>query len=98
MRNFEVILTYKSELLKLVETKNIYINRQKVINVELEDSDCNSAEEFCNSIIPPAERVKVVRINIREKPTDNFRPLNWLHENFGRIYLHNGIPLILHKN
>ena len=24
--------------------------------------------------------------------------INWLSENFGRIYLHNGIPLILNKN
>lgn len=98
MRNFEVTLTYKSELLRLIETKNIYINQQKIINVELDDSHCYSPEEFCNSIMPPTERIKVVRINVREKPTGNFRPLNWLSENFGRIYLHNGIPLILNKN
>ena len=98
MRNFEVTLTYKSDLIRLIEAKNIYINQQKVINIQLDDSHCNSPEEFCDSIIAPTERANVVRINVREKENNNIRPLNWIAENLGRIYLHNGIPLVLNKN
>ncbi len=98
MRNFEVTLTYKSEHIRLIETKNVYINQQKVINIELDESHCNSPEEFCDSIITPNERLNIVRINVRERSVDNCIPLNWISENFGRIYLHNGIPLILNKN
>ena len=98
MRNFEVTLTYKSELIKLIETKNIYINQQKIMSIELDDSHCNSPEEFCDSIITPKERANVVRINIRERSADKGKPLNWITENLGRIYLYNGIPLVLNKN
>ena len=98
MRNFEVTLTYKSELIRLIETKNIYINQKKIINIELDDSHCNSPEEFCDSIITPVERPNVVRINVREKASNVNKPLNWIAENLGRIYLHNGIPLVLNKN
>jgi hypothetical protein len=79
-------------------TKNIFINKQKILDVELDDSHCISPEEFCDSIITIQERPNVVRINVVEKYKPTEKPLYWITENFGRIYFHNGIPLILNKN
>jgi len=98
MRNFEITLTYKALLIKQLLAKNIYINKQKIVEVELDDSHCNSPEEFCDSVITVQERPDVVRINVVEKYKPSDKPLNWITENFGRIYFHNGIPLVLNKN
>ena len=98
MRNFEVTLTYKSISLDQLVSKNILINKQKKLAVELDDSHCISPEEFCNAVINAKERPHVVRINVVEKYSFHEKPLNWITENFGRIYFHNGIPLILNKN
>lgn len=98
MRNFEVTLTYKSSLINQICTQNIIINRQKILEVELDDSHCLSPEEFCDSVITLKERPNVVRINVKEKNNENEHPLNWISENLGRIYLYNGIPLVLNKN
>ena len=98
MRNFEVTLTYKPLIINQLYSKNIYINKQRILEVELDDSHCYSPEEFCDSIISLQERQNVVRINIKEKIKGKEKPVYWLSENFGRIYLHNGIPLILNKN
>jgi hypothetical protein len=98
MRNFEVTLTYKSLNINQYLTKNIFINKQKIVEVELDDSHCISPEEFCDAVITIHERPEVVRINVVEKYKPTVKPLNWITENFGRIYFHNGIPLILNKN
>ena len=98
MRNFEVTLTYKSLMINQLFTKNIFINKQKILDVELDDSHCISPEEFCDSIITIQERPNVVRINVVEKYKPTEKPLYWITENFGRIYFHNGIPLVLNKN
>lgn len=98
MRNFEVTLTYKTLLINQFLTKNIFINKQKILEVELDDSHCISPEEFCNSVITVQERPDVVRINVVEKYKPTEKPLYWITENFGRIYFHNGIPLVLNKN
>jgi len=98
MRNFEVTLTYKGLMINQLLTKNIYINKQKILEVELDDSNCISPEEFCDAVINIQERPDVVRINVVEKYKTSNRPLNWIAENFGRIYFHNGIPLVLNKN
>jgi hypothetical protein len=98
MRNFEVTVTYKASLINQIRARNIIINRQKILDVELDDSHCLSPEEFCDSVISLQERPNVVRINIKEKNIGNIKPLNWIDENSGRIYLLNGIPLILNKN
>ena len=98
MRNFEVILTYKSININQFLTKNIFINKQKILEVELEDSHCISPEEFCDAVITLQERPEVVRINVVEKKKPTMKPLNWIAENYGRIYFHNGIPLVLNKN
>ena len=98
MRNFEVTLTYKGLMKNRLFTKNIFINKQKILDVELDDSHCISPEEFCDSIITIQERPNVVRINVVEKYKPTEKPLYWITENFGRIYFHNGIPLILNKN
>jgi len=98
MRKFEVTLTYKSLILNQLFSKNILINKQKIVEVELEDSHCLSPEEFCDSVIGIKERPDVVRINVIEKFKPTEKPINWIRENFGRIYFHNGIPLILNKN
>jgi hypothetical protein len=98
MRNFEVTVTYKASLINQIRARNIIINRQKILDVELDDSHCLSPEEFCDSVISLQERPNVVRINIKEKKKGNIKPLNWIDENSGRIYLLNGIPLILNKN
>lgn len=98
MRNFEVILTYKSLNINQYLAKNIFINKQKILEIELEDSHCVSPEEFCDSVITVQERPEVVRINVVERNKPAEKPLNWITENFGRIYFHNGIPLILNKN
>jgi hypothetical protein len=98
MRNFEVTLTYKSLMINQVFSKNIFINKQKILEVELDDSHCISPEEFCDSVITIQERPDVIRINVVEKYRPSDKPLNWITENFGRIYFHNGIPLVLNKN
>jgi len=78
--------------------KNIFIHKQKIVEVELDDSHCISPEEFCDSVITIQERPDVVRINVVEKYKPSEKPLNWVTENYGRIYFHNGIPLVLNKN
>ena len=98
MRNFEVTLTYKASIINQICARNIVINRQKILDVELDDSHCLSPEEFCDSVIELQERPNVVRINVKEKNKANEYPLNWISENLGRIYLYNGIPLVLNKN
>lgn len=98
MRNFEVTLTYKVSVINQIKNGNIAINRKKIIDVELDESHCLTPEDFCNAIITLQERPDVVRINIKEKYRGKEKPLNWIHENLGRIYLHNGIALVLHKN
>jgi hypothetical protein len=98
MRNFEITLTYKSLNINQYLAKNIFINKQKILEVELDDSHCVSPEEFCDAVITIKERPEVVRINVVEKNKQAEKPLNWIIENFGRIYFHNGIPLILNKN
>ena len=98
MRNFEVTLTYKSISIQDLVSKNILINKQKKLEVELDDSNCISPEEFCNAVINISERPHVVRINVTEKFVTPEKQLFWISENFGRIYFHNGIPLILNKN
>lgn len=98
MRNFEVILTYKTTLIDPVKTGSVSVNRHKVIDVELDESYCHSPEEFCDAVINLKERADVVRINVKEKFIGEVQPLFWVKENFGRIYLFNGIPLILNKN
>ena len=98
MRNFEVTLTYKALMINRFFTKNIFINKQKILEVELDDSHCISPEEFCDSVITIQQRPEIVRINVVEKYKPTEKPLNWITENFGRIYFHNGIPLVLNKN
>ena len=98
MRNFEVTVTYKVSLINQIQARDIIINRQKILDVVLDDSHCYSPEEFCDSVINLQERPNVIRINVKEKNTGNVKPLNWINENSGRIYLLNGIPLILNKN
>jgi hypothetical protein len=98
MRNFEVTLTYKALMINRLFTKNIFINKQKILDVELDDSICISPEEFCDAVITVQERPDVVRINVVEKYKPTEKPLYWITENFGRIYFHNGIPLVLNKN
>jgi len=98
MRNFEVTVTYKASLINQIQARNIIINHQRIIEVELDDSHCLSPEEFCDSVITLRERPNVVRINVKEKNVGNVKPLNWIDENLGRIYLLNGIPLVLNRN
>jgi hypothetical protein len=98
MRNFEVTLTYKSLNINQFLVKNILINKQKILEVELDDSHCISPEDFCDAVITNQERPEVVRINVVERNKAAEKPLKWITENFGRIYFHNGIPLILNKN
>jgi hypothetical protein len=98
MRKFEVTLTYKSLILNQLNPKNILISKKKIVEVELDDLHCFSPENFCDSVINVQERSEVVRINVVERNKPAKKPLNWITENFGRIYFHNGIPLILNKN
>lgn len=98
MRNFEVILTYKTTLIDPVKTGSVSVHKHKVIDIELEDSYCHSPEEFCDAVINLQERAEVVRVNVKEKFKGKEQPLIWVKENLGRIYLFNGIPLILNKN
>jgi len=98
MRNFEVTVTFKVSLFNQIPSRNIIINHQKFLDVELDDSHCLSPEEFCDSVITLQERPNVVRINVKEKNKGNEKPLNWINENLGRIYLYNGIPLVLNRN
>jgi len=98
MRKFEVTLTYKSLTQNQFYSRNILINRQKILEVELDDPHCISPENFCDSVIAQKERSDVVRINVIEKFRPAVKPLNWIRENSGRIYFHNGIPLVLNKN
>ena len=98
MRNFEITLTYKALMITQLLAKNIFIHKQKILEVELDESHCISPEEFCDSVITIQERPDVVRINVVEKYKPSEKPLNWITENYGRIYFHNGIPLILNKN
>lgn len=98
MRNFEVTLTFKPLIVNQIISKSIFINKQKIVEVELDDASCISPDEFCNAVITLQERPDVVRINIVEKYSPTGKPLYWLTENFGRIYFHNGIPIFLNKN
>ncbi len=98
MRNFEVTLTYKPLIVNQLVSKNILINKQKIVEVELDEAVCVSPEEFCNAVITIQERPDVVRINIVEKFKPTEKPLYWLAENYGRIYFHNGVPIVLNKN
>jgi hypothetical protein len=98
MRNFEVTLTYKTMFINPVEKGNVSLSRHKVLDIELDESYCHSPEEFCDAVINLKERADVVRINIKEKFKGKENPLFWVKENFGRIYLFNGIPLVLNKN
>lgn len=99
MRRFEVTLTYKSNDISLISSKRIFVKQQKFLDdVNLDDSQCYSPEEFCKSIISEYERPDVVRINIKEKFDCNEQPVNWITENMGRIYFYNGVPLVLNRN
>lgn len=98
MRNFEVTLTYKSLNINQIISENIFVNKQKKLEIELDDNRCTSPEEFCDAVIKVTERPDVIRINVVEKYISANKPLYWLTENYGRIYFHNGIPLILNKN
>lgn len=98
MRKFKVTLTYKTSTLDQLLSRKILINKQKVLEVELDDSHCLSPEKFCDSVIENRERPDVVRINVVEKFKSATEPINWIAENYGRIYFHNGVPLILNKN
>jgi hypothetical protein len=98
MRSFEVTLTYKPLLVNQIISKSIMINKQKILEVELDEAVCNSPEEFCDAVINIQERPDVIRINIVEKYKSAVRPLYWLAENYGRIYFYNGIPIVLSRN
>lgn len=98
MRNFEVTLTYKPLIVNQITPKSILINKQKIVEVELDEAVCNSPEAFCNAVINVQERTDVIRINIIEKFKPKEKPLYWLAENFGRIYFYNGIPIVLNRN
>jgi len=98
MRNFQVTLTFKVSHLNRLYPRSVKVIHQRVMDVELEDSYCLSPEEFCDSIISLKERPNIIRINVKEKNISEEKTLNWISENFGRIYLYNGIPLVLNKN
>ena len=98
MRKFKVTLTYKSLALNKLISENIFTNKQKILDVELDDLNCVSPEEFCDAVLTQNERPEIVRLNVVEKKISTLKPLNWITENYGRIYFHNGIPLILNKN
>jgi hypothetical protein len=98
MRKFEVTLTYKPRTVNAVSVKDLIIKRQKVLDVELDDENCISPEQFCDSVINVKERPNIVRMNIKEDHSINKKPLYWLNEQFGRIYLYNGIPIVFHRN
>jgi hypothetical protein len=96
MRNFEVTLTYKALMIhQLIDEKYLMSTSKRYWKLSWTILHCISPEEFCDAIITVQERPDVVRINIVEKYTPTEKPLYWITENFGRIYLHNGIPLIL---
>jgi hypothetical protein len=98
MRKFEVILTYKLRSLKSRSVKDVLIKQKKVLDIELDDENCISPEQFCDSVINVNERPDVVKMNIKEDHSFNKQPLYWLTEQFGRIYLYNGIPIVFHRN
>lgn len=98
MRNFEVTLTYKPSLINPFKNGSVSLCRHKVMTVELDDSNCHSPEEFCDAVLNLKERAEVVRVNVKEKFKGTETPLIWVKENLGRIYLFNGIPLILNRN
>ena len=98
MRNFEVTLTYKPFIVNQVISKSILINKQKIVEVELDEEVCISPEEFCKAVISLQDRPDVLRINIVERFKSAEKPLYWLAENYGRIYFHNGVPIVLNKN
>lgn len=98
MRNFEVTLTFKPLIVSQVTSKSVFINKQKIVEVELDEAVCNSPEDFCNAVINVQERPDVIRINIIEKFKPTVPPLYWLAENFGRIYFINGIPIVINRN
>lgn len=98
MRKFEVTFTYKPRRIILIPFQEVFIKQQKVVDVELEDEQCNSPEEFCNVVVMQPERSDVVRINIKERFMGDEKPLSWIAELFGRIYFYNGIPIVLHRN
>jgi hypothetical protein len=98
MRKFEVILTYKPRKVNQVAVKDVIIKQQKVLDVELDDENCVSPEQFCDKVINLNERPDIVRMNIKEDYKLNQKPLYWLNEHFGRIYFYNGIPIVFHRN
>ena len=98
MRKFEVILTYKMKSLNYRSVKDVLIKQKKVLDIELDDENCISPEQFCDSVINVNERPDIVRMNIKEDHSINKKPLYWLNEQFGRIYLYNGIPIVFHRN
>jgi hypothetical protein len=98
MRKFEVILTYKLRSLKSRSVKDVLIKQKKVLDIELDDENCISPEQFCDSVINVNERPDVVKMNIKEDHSFNKQPLYWLTEQFGRIYFYNGIPIVFHRN
>ncbi len=98
MRKFEVILTFKQRTdNSLTESDNIS-KRQKIIDVELDDADCISPELFWHNVINRVDRNDIVRINIVENRDTKRKPLNWLNEHKGRLYVSHGIPIIFNRN
>ncbi|GIK60879.1 MAG: hypothetical protein HND39_14490 [Ignavibacteriota bacterium] len=98
MRNFEVTLTFKPLVVNKVVSSSVLINKQRVVEISLDDQVCISPEEFCEAVINIKERPDVVRLNIVERFTSTEKPLYWIKENYGRIYFHNGVPIVLNKN
>lgn len=98
MRKFEIILTFKPRHVKSITLKEAIIKQQRIFNIELEDDGCISPEQFCNNVINPEERAEIARINITENMNSGYKPLNWLIELAGRLYLFNGVPLVFHRN
>jgi len=98
MRKFEVTLTYKRVLVPSSSPEEVMIKQQKIFNTELDDESCISPEIFCDKVINCNERHNVVRLNIKELSAGNTKPLYWLNENRGRIYLYNGVAIVLNRN
>jgi len=98
MRKFEVILTFKQRTDKSFTENDEISKRQKIIDVELDDADCISPELFCDNVINRRDRNDIVRINIIENRNDNSKPLSWLYEYRGRLYISNGVPIIFNRN
>ena len=98
MRKFEITLTYKTRTVKSISFKHAIIKQKKVLDVELEDENCISPEQFCDNVLIVNERPDIVRMNIKENNSANKQPLYWLTEHLGRIYFYNGIPIVFHRN